>query len=90
MEMPMTTDTTPKLRRKPTSHRAVQRRLERYAETGPNCPKGHPWMLHAKFTFRGYRFCDACTREKAEQRRNDPTTYTGAAHMDMSSPAKIL
>ena len=72
-----TVDTTRKLPRKPTSHRAVQRRLERYAAMGPNCPNGHPWALHAKFTKLGFRFCDACTREQADERRNDPMTYTG-------------
>jgi hypothetical protein len=55
-----------------------QRRQERYALMGPNCPNGHPWSENAKFNYRGYRFCDACAREKAEKRRNDPMTYTGA------------
>ena len=73
-----TVDTTPKLPRKPTSHRAVQRRLERYAAMGPNCPNGHPWARHAKFSYSGYRFCGACTREKADERRNAPETYTGS------------
>jgi hypothetical protein len=73
-----TVDTTPKLPRKPTSHRAMQRRLERYAAMGPNCPNGHPWAQHAKFSNSGYRLCDACTREKADERRNDPATYTGS------------
>src|ERR1700742_3152921 len=70
-------ETTHKLVRKPTSHRALQRRLERYAAMGPNCPKGHPWDQHAKFTYNGFRFCFACTREKVERRRKDPMTYPG-------------
>jgi hypothetical protein len=61
-----------------SKHRKLQWRLERYASMGPNCPNGHPWATNAKFNYRGYRFCDACTREKAEKRRNDPMTYTGA------------
>jgi hypothetical protein len=67
-----------KPRRKPASARALQLRLEQYAAAGPNCPNGHPWASNAKFTYHGYRFCDACVRAKAEARRNDPTTYTGA------------
>lgn len=79
VEMPMTTvDAKHKLSRKPSSHRAMQHRLERYVAMGPNCPNGHPWAKSAKFTYHGYRFCDACTREKADKRRNDPMTYTGA------------
>jgi hypothetical protein len=72
-----TVDVATKPNRKPTSHRAVQLRLERYAATGPNCPSGHSWATHAKFD-RGYRHCTARMRTKAEQRRNDPMTYTGA------------
>jgi hypothetical protein len=64
--------------RQGSKHRKLQWRLERYASTGPNCPNGHPWSENAKFTYHGYRFCDACAREKAEKRRNDPMTYTGA------------
>jgi hypothetical protein len=61
-----------------SQHQKLQRRQERYASMGPNCPDGHPWSENAKFNYRGYRFCDACAREKAEKRRNDPMTYTGA------------
>jgi hypothetical protein len=61
-----------------STHRKLQRRQERYASKGPNCPNGHPWSQHAKFNHRDYRSCAACTREKAEKRRNDPMTYTGA------------
>ena len=55
----------------------MQRRQERYASMGPNCPSGHPWSENARFNYRGYRFCIGCTELKAEARRNDPTTYTG-------------
>jgi len=65
------------LARKPPQHRTLQRRHERYAAMGPNCPNGHPWSENAKFNYRGYRFCIACTEMKAKARRNDPTTYTG-------------
>lgn len=67
-----------KPRRKPASAKALQLRLEQYAAAGPNCPSGHPWASNAKFTHHGYRFCDACVRAKAEARRKDPATYTGA------------
>jgi hypothetical protein len=62
----------------PVNDRKLQRGKERYASMGPNCPAGHPWATNAKFDYRGYRLCDACAREKAEKRRNDPMTYTGA------------
>jgi hypothetical protein len=61
-----------------TAEKKMQWRQEYYAAMGPNCPNGHPWATNAKFTYLSYRFCDACTREKAEKRRNDPMTYTGA------------
>lgn len=64
--------------RQGSKHRKLQRRQERYASMGPNCPNGHPWSENAKFNYRGYRSCDACARAKAEKRRNDPMTYTGA------------
>jgi len=57
--------------------RKLQRSQERYALMGPNCPNGHPWATNAKFNYRGYRFCIACTEMKAEARRNDPATYIG-------------
>jgi hypothetical protein len=56
----------------------LQRRVERYASTGPNCPNGHPWATNAKFNYRGYRFCNACMEAKAQVRKDDPSTYTGA------------
>jgi hypothetical protein len=56
---------------------APAKRQERYASMGPNCPNGHPWNKTAKFNYRGYRFCIACTEVKAEARRNDPATYNG-------------
>jgi hypothetical protein len=66
----------------------MQRRLERYAAMGPNCPNGHPWSANAKFDYRGSRFCDACAREKAERRLNDPTTFIGTCpHGQMKSSA---
>jgi hypothetical protein len=52
-----------------SQHQKLQRRQERYASMGPNCPDGHPWSENAKFNYRRYRFCDACAREKAEKRR---------------------
>jgi hypothetical protein len=58
--------------------RKLLRRQERYAAGGPNCPNGHLWSEYAKYNYRGYRFCDVCTREKAEKRRNDSMTYTGS------------
>jgi hypothetical protein len=58
--------------------RKLLRRQERYASTRPDCPNGHPWSKHAKLNYRGYRFCIACTKIKAEARRNDPRTYTGS------------
>jgi hypothetical protein len=60
-----------------SKHRKLQRRQERYASMGPNCPNGHPWETTAKFDYRGYRYCIACTEMKAEARRNDPSTYNG-------------
>jgi hypothetical protein len=57
--------------------RRLQRRQELYALMGLNCPNGHAWEANAKFNYRGYRFCTACTEMKAEARRNDPATYTG-------------
>lgn len=63
--------------RKPATARALQLRIQKYAAAGPNCPTGHPWMTNAKFNYRGYRFCGACAEAKAEQRRNDPVTFTG-------------
>lgn len=69
------------MKTKPTrawsQERKLQRRQERYAAKGPNCPNGHSWIENAKFNCRGYRFCNACTAAKAEERRNDPATYTG-------------
>lgn len=65
-------------RRTPRENQKLQRRINRYASMGPNCINGHPWIKHAKFTHVGYRFCDACAREKAEKRRNDPMTFTGS------------
>lgn len=63
--------------RKWSEHRKMQRRQARDAAMGPNCPNDHPWATNAKFDYLHRRFCDACTREKAEKRRNDPMTYTG-------------
>jgi hypothetical protein len=60
-----------------SQHRKLQRRQERYAAMGPNCPNGHPWATNAKFSYLGYRFCITCTEMKAEARKNDPATYTG-------------
>ena len=61
-----------------SKHQMLQRRQERYAAMGPSCPNGHPWSTNARFTCKGYRSCDACQRDKAEKRRNDPMTYTGS------------
>lgn len=63
--------------RKWSKHRKLQWRQERYALMGPDCPNGHPWSESAKLNYRGYRFCIACNKVKAEARRNDPATYTG-------------
>jgi hypothetical protein len=64
--------------RKWSKHQKLQRRQEWYASIGPNCPNGHPWSKNARFNYRGFRSCDACARAKAEKRRNDAMTYTGA------------
>lgn len=62
--------------RKPPSERALQRRHDRYAARGPKCRNGHPWKDHAKFTYRGYRFCAVCARDRAEKRLATFTTGT--------------
>lgn len=64
--------------RKWPDEQKLQRRREMYAAMGPSCPNGHSWSEQAKFNYRGFRFCMACTEAKANARRTDPATYIGA------------
>jgi hypothetical protein len=64
-------------RRKLSDDEKIQRRMEKYALTGPICPNGHPWAENARFNYRKSRYCIACNQEKAEARKNDSTTFTG-------------
>jgi hypothetical protein len=53
---------------------------------GPNCPNGHPSSKHARFTYRGSRFCIVCTKLKAEARRHDAVLIAVSAPKATQTP----